>query len=536
MLASTTLKRFAPVALVVGLVALLVAGGIAFVQKNFNVYVQVSLVVGLLGLALAVLFDPAAVLHFFGTRQMRYGSLSGVSILAFIACVVMLNYIVINNPFKAVKTTWDWTADMQNTLAPETINALGELTQTVKIIGFYSSDQYSAQQSAAKLLERYRVASSNQVTYEFHDPYNEPVLARTYNVTSQDLGTLVALLGEQKETLTTASEDELTGAIVRLMHPTSRVIYFVDNHGEKTFDNLENSLRSVGETLTKENYDLRNLNLAITTTVPADARVVVIAGPTAAFLPDEINTIDQYLQKGGSLIVMLDPPTAPDQPDLLADYLSAKWGVYLPVNYIVDYNNSQGTHSLFPISQNYGASPITRKMNAQTGVVFAIARSVEISGTAATHPEVTYTPLVTTSYQAWGETDLTNSQPAQDASDFAAPLNLAITAEKPISGSVPARLVIMGDSDFASDTSIGSGMTMVQMGENKALFVNSLNWATTDESLISLTPYTPTTRTLRLTELTSVTSQLLCLVTVVLMPGAVIVAGVMVWFLRRRHA
>ena len=42
-------------------------------------------------------------------------------------------------------------------------------------------------------------------------------------------------------------------------------------------------------------------------TVPDDATIVVIAGPTTDFFPPEIEALNAYVAKGGKVMVMLDP-------------------------------------------------------------------------------------------------------------------------------------------------------------------------------------------------------------------------------------
>ena len=77
-------KRFAPAALVVGLLGLLAAAGIWLVQRQFNTYVQASLAVGLLGLAVAMLLNPNAVQVWLRGRQAHvnlipFNDVSGLS-------------------------------------------------------------------------------------------------------------------------------------------------------------------------------------------------------------------------------------------------------------------------------------------------------------------------------------------------------------------------------------------------------------------------------------------------------------------------
>ena len=521
----SSLKRYAPIALVVGLVGLVAAAGVWLLQRQFNVYVQASLAVGLLGLALAMLLNPGAVQHWLAGRQARYGGNVLIMVVALLGILILVNYVAVKNAKQ-----WDLTEDKLNTLAPETIEAIKQLPAPVKVIGFYTARFASAQTTAKNLLEQYRVQAGGNFTYEFHDPEGDPVLARQYNITRD--GTLELVMGDQKEEVSSASEDQLTGALVRLAHPGKRSVYFLTGHGEHALEDTGKSgLSTVADLLTKQNYDLKPLDLSVTTTVPSDARAVVVAGPLAPMTQPEVDRLKTYLDAGGALVVMLDPliqtqtPITASEP--LVDYLAASWGVKLDNDVIVDLYNSVSGQPYFPTDSSYGSSPITSRLqNIKT--VFPVSRSAAPINAGAGLTGTTYVSLVTVDPQAWGETNFAslsgNQAPSQDAADIAPPLSVAVSAENTTTKS---RLVVIGDSDFASNS-------FSNQGANGNLFVGAVNWATIEESLINLTPKTPTTRTLALSN--ALTVNLIFVVTVIVMPLLVLIMGGVVWFQRRRHA
>src|SRR6185503_18313236 len=96
-------KRFAPYALTLGLAGLVFAAGAAAIQREFTVWVQASLAVGLLGLALAMLLNPGAIQTWLGGRQARYGGNVVVMAVALLGILVIVNYISARNPKR-----WDW--------------------------------------------------------------------------------------------------------------------------------------------------------------------------------------------------------------------------------------------------------------------------------------------------------------------------------------------------------------------------------------------------------------------------------------------
>src|SRR5205814_1021930 len=93
----TSMKRYAPIAAVVGLLGLLVAAAVWLLQRQFNVYVQASLAVGLLGLAVAILLDPATIQTWAGRRQARYGGNVLIMVAALLGILIVANYLVAKN-------------------------------------------------------------------------------------------------------------------------------------------------------------------------------------------------------------------------------------------------------------------------------------------------------------------------------------------------------------------------------------------------------------------------------------------------------
>jgi ABC-type uncharacterized transport system involved in gliding motility auxiliary subunit len=379
-------------------------------------------------------------------------------------------------------------------------------------VGFYSAGFASSQTTAERLLERYRIESGGPFSYEFHDPNAEPLVAREYGIERD--GTLIIEMGGNREEISFASEDEVTGALIRLANPATRVLYFTTGHGEREVDDTgDEGLSRAADILRNQNYDLQPLNLAISTTVPADAKAVIIAGPTLAFTETEVSALRTFAEGGGSLVVLLDSVVETRREltstEPLIDYLTTAWGLSLPNDLVVDLYNSPQGQPLLPFAAAYGSSPITADIAnnhsqypadiANILRLYPAARCVKGPAAGAGDPGLVYTDLVQADPRAWGETDFEALQEGEyepGEGDSQPPLNLAMTVENSQTG---ARLVFVGDS----------------------------------ENLINLTPKVPTTRTMALVD--AMTVRLVFLVTVVLLPLAVLGLGVFVWLQRRRH-
>jgi hypothetical protein len=91
--------------------------------------------------------------------------------------------------------------------------------------------------------------------------------------------------------------------------------YFTVGHGELNEPNkskAEPAARStnIAKTiLQKQNFTVKDLGLAqgLANDVPDDADVVLILGPSDAFAPEEISALQRYADRGGHLLISLDP-------------------------------------------------------------------------------------------------------------------------------------------------------------------------------------------------------------------------------------
>ena len=116
-----------------------------------------------------------------------------------------------------------------------------------------------------------------------------------------------------------------------------------------------------------------------------------------------------------------------------------------------------------------------------------------------------------------------NSVKYDEGVDLVGPVPLAVVAT---GNTTNARLVVFGDSDFATNAYYG-------FYGNSDMIVNSIDWAAKEEKLISLTPKTTVTRTL--VQPQAYTMGLILLGSLVVLPGIVLAAGIGSWLVRRRQ-
>ena len=523
-----TLRQFAPAGLWISGLAVLVAAVLLAVkllvfiglysppdQKVINLALWISLGLAVVGPALYALFDPRRIREFLTGRQARHGSNAIIMLIAFILILVVVNAIVYQNP-----TQWDWTEGKQNTLATETIDTLKALPAPVHAIGFFTSR--TSNSSTLDLFTKIEAKSNNKFSYEFVDPETNPAKAQQYKIT-QDASSILVMQSRQ-ELLTNPTEQEFTNALVRLMNPGQRAVYFLIGHGERDIQNSGDKAYTRARTvLESKNYTVKALNLLAQKKIPDDALTIIINGPAQPISSEEMSLLKAFVDKGMSLVVMEDASlvTNSETPsDPLVDYLSSVWGINLNNDIVIDPSSSQ---IIVAIENTYGSHPITNKLQSQNMVsFFPAARSLSLNENIQ---DVQTTALVTTIDRSWGETDfaaLQNNQVSFDSTvDIAGPLTVAAAGQNSITN---GRVVVIGDSAFASD------IYFDQYG-NGDLFINTVDWAAGQENMISLTSSQPVSRQLRLPN--SFTILILAFVFVILIPGLVITGGVASWLVRR---
>ena len=209
---------------------------------------RLGLWIMILALALYVILEPDRVRQAITGRQARYGSNTLILTIAFLAILGIAN-VMIKTPRFNLDKRWDLTEDKSHTLAPETLKALQTLPQRVKATAFYSANLPA--DTAKELLNNFKVSSNGKFDYEFVNPDIDPVRAKKAGITGD--GKIQLTMGNQSEIASFASETELAKALIRLINPTSRAIYFLTGHGEASLDSGDNSYATAKTTLENKN-------------------------------------------------------------------------------------------------------------------------------------------------------------------------------------------------------------------------------------------------------------------------------------------
>lgn len=476
-----------------------------FVKPEWDQYAIYAAWAGLACVVLYTLGQWREILGYFQQRQARYGAIASVSVLVVLGILVAVNYLSARQ-----NKRWDLTANRQFSLSEQTIKLLKGLDAPVKFLIF---DQGGNLDRYKTRLTEYQYHSP-KVSAEYIDADKKPVQAKQYNV--EAYGTIVVEYKDRRERATSDGEQDLTNALIKVITGEKKKVYFVQGHGEHDPTQSErDGYSTVNDALGRDNYAVEKLVLAQNQDVPADASVVVIAGPKGDLLQPEVDMLRRYLNKGGHLLALLDPPegSTPNLPNLEA--LVREWAIELGNNIVVDASGMGqlfGTDASVPVAASYPAHPITDRFSMLTA--FPLARSVSpVTGGGGGKNAQT---IAETSQRSWAETDVKELQASgkvamdADKGDKPGPVPIAAAvsatapdAEKAAGADAAAasntddkkpetRVAVVGDSDFAANYAVG-------IQGNRDLFLNTVNWLAQQENLIAIRPKAPSDRRITLT-------------------------------------
>ncbi|MFZ0548515.1 MAG: GldG family protein [Candidatus Promineifilaceae bacterium] len=515
------LDRIAPFLPWLGIL-LLLAGVIAyFITRAFDTFTVPFLVAGVIAFLLFVIIRPDDVRRIAGERQVRYGTITTLSIVLFTILGILLYVIAYQ------RDNWrlDLTATNEFTPLDETINLLESFDEPIDVIGFYTQTSASRRTTAEERLSSLAAYKSN-LHYEFVDPNADPILAQSYNVTADSTLVFIRNKGQEDEITSQAStttDRDLQTALVQLINPTKKTAYFLTGHGELDSTSFDSEgAGEVASLIEDQGFTNQELNLAVEGAVPDDADVVVLLGARAPMQPEEVTALADYLSNGGTAFiardVLLENGQIVAEEDDLRSMLLDEWGVRLRPDYILEtqmgLSGQQIPVAFFVI--DFGTSPIISSDMPDLGVLFNIARSIDYQPTAG----ITYVELAKTTEGSWGESNFADP-PQYGQEDALGPLTVALSAENSDTG---GRIVVVGDVDFLNnDTSSAAA--------NSLFFSNAMNWLAGDQAALELTPRETIERSVDLPQ-----NQLGLIQAISCLTGPALVAliGIAVWFSRRR--
>lgn len=446
--------------------------------------------------------------------------------LVFLGILIFINLLTSKHNHR-----FDLTKSGLFTLSPQTKQIVSELPRKVKITAFFQT-QSPDRTKFQNLIDGY-LPLTDQLELAFVDPDKNPAITKQFGI--KTYGTLALESGKNETKITSPNEENLTNGIRKVIQDKKKKIYFLQGHGERSIEKTDkDSFTIVKTALEKDGHEVMGLLLLQLGNIPDDADLLIINGPVKPLLKEELRIIDNYLEKGGSVFLMVDPQT-----QIGMDSFLSKWGIELGDDLVIDpLSKLFGGDTAAPVIGEFADHEITKDFSLNT--IMPLLRSVA----ARPHDKLKTVELMKTQANSWAEKNYKDAKIQFDSGiDSPGPIIVGVVStlevlkpeEKEIQGSSKptnetkptknkqARLVVIGDADFASNN-------YFNFSGNGDFFLNVASWLVQEEMLISIRPKKRQNTPVQLTQ---VQGNLIFMSTVIGFPMIVLVFGFRIWWNRR---
>jgi ABC-type uncharacterized transport system involved in gliding motility auxiliary subunit len=354
-------------------------------------------------------------------RKLLLGSGSAAAVVIVLAILVVLALLGERYSWR-----WDLTGDRSQSLSKITQNILAAVKEPLTMTAFLPEGQADRQQ-AKELLHNFHL-QNRLITVQIVDPERHPAEAQQAGYRLP--GNILLEYQGRRQMASSPTEENIVEAIRKLLNPKAKIVYFLTGHGERgAKETDQGSFSQARQALVNEGYEVQDLNLLTQPQVPGEAVVVILAGPEKPLFPNEIKALQDYLNRGGRVLVLLEPHKDAGLKDFLGGF-----GIVLDDRLILDDNQvsrALGASLTMPLVIQYGSHRITQELSNLV-TIFPMARPLFLAKEVPN--DIRLTPLAMTTKTSWakagqewlkqGKADFTPDQ------DLKGPFTLAVLAEK----------------------------------------------------------------------------------------------------------
>ncbi|MEM7251610.1 MAG: DUF4350 domain-containing protein [Pseudomonadota bacterium] len=399
-----------------------------------------------------------------------------------------------------IPTRIDLTASGQNSAHPVVAELLAKFADPI-VVQVATEPHTGLAQHIRTLIARYQSVKPD-ITLDIIDPKHAPERVRDLALTSDS--DWIITTGERTTRAKRFTDQAFANALVRLGRTDARKIRTLRGHGERSLVGRRNDdLGLLGQALSERGFDVGELALTELGEIPTDVSVLVLSPGRSNWLPDEQAAVRTFLDNGGNALVLGEPTARTEQ---LSDVLSA-FGLLIEPIAVIESTKAQA---------NAGTVPKD----------FLVLRDYPPHPSLADFDSVTLFPQIAAirfvKKTSWQNQRLLAA--GYSSSRVTAPGDANGTLVGVASTRGAQRAIVLGDGDFAANQYLGNG-------GNLALAVRFLEWLAEEEARTIPPRLVPDPRL----DVAPTTLQAIALVTVVLIPLALIAIGIGRWMLRQRH-
>ena len=411
--------------------------------------------------------------------------------------------------------------------------------------------EYSDDDSTLDLAKQYSKVNEH-IKVEAVKANDRPDLVQKYGIESGTTA-IIAECGEKYKILSSQdlvtydtktyesisiAEERLTSTIQTVSTDEIPKVYFLSGYSKLS---LNSGLQYFNAYLENEIYAVETVDVLTTGKIPDDCDTLVVTMPSQDFDEIATNAIIDYINSGKN-ILWFQAATAqniemPNINKILGMYGLNPFSLGIIREADTSKMLSQQPDLILPEIQS---TDVTKKLVNSEGVIFVNATKINVMDSDKLKElNVEEIPLLTTSTKSYFRTNFANSQDSAESDDEVNSFTVGAMMTKTLSEAneengekaKTSKLIIYGENYFISDMSLTSSSQapVIQYRQNKDLALNSISYLVDREEDITARKSTGT-----VTYTATETENRTLLAIIFIVPLVIIIAGVVVWIVRKR--
>lgn len=476
--------------------------------------------------------------------------ISGTKTLILVIILIVAFILITTGMQKLDLTPIDLTSEKTYTLSDQSKEKIKDIQDLVNLyfIGYTDDD------SAMILAKQYN-KENNNINVEAIDITQRSDLAQKYGIDSNETQGIIVECGEKSKVLSAndlttydystsgyvdLTEEKLTTSIITVTTADIPNVYFLTGYSDFL---LNQNMNYLSMYLANEIMEVDTVDILSEGKVPDDCDALIITTPNKDFEDIVSNEIIKYINKGGNILWFNGAyAVSKDLPNV--NKVLANYGVNaFDTGYILETDSSKMlANAPYMIKPEVQMTDITSDISSADGVLLLEATKINIQDEEKlAELKVEKQDLLLTNSTSYFRKDLTITD--QDKTDkdeeggftVGTMLTKTIKAEEKTdektTPAVESKLVLYGENFFISDYTISnnSQAPIISVYDNKDLALNSMAYLTERDQDITIrkvkedVTYTATDQ-----------EDMIIKVVIFAVPCVILVAGLIVWQVRRR--
>lgn len=461
-------------------------------------------------------------------RNARYSRAAALMTAVILLITLVLNVLVYQSVEK-----FNWKFDMTSSkiyeITEATQEVLDELDRPIEIIALNNENDFY--EDVREVLRRYAAASS-KINLRYVDVMENANFVSDYAakgialekdgiIIKSDLREKVYTLMDmytidqsQQQITAFKAEQQITSALLYVTNDEIPVAAFTQGHNEY----MGNAFPALFE---QNNYTTSQLTLTVQD-IDDTVGLIVIAAPTRDFETSEIKKLDEFMARGGSLMIFMHPASE-RLPNL--DAFMEEWGITLGDNVV--FEEREYTGSPINVVPRYFSHVInTYFTDNKYFMVMPQCRNLILDSNKSGKVVM---PVLMTSDQAYGKVGTEFSTANREESDAQGPFYLAATSDATVNVNgekKDAKMFVCGSRSMYFDDVLG-----ITSYANADFLAQVMSWCGEGMEVVNVPAKDMSASQLNVTQFVAL---ILMLLLVIVIPFGLLGKGIMV-FLRRRH-